>query len=50
MAAEGLLKANPNPTLDEIRQGMAGNICRCGAYAHIFKAVDKAAAYKRQGR
>ncbi len=50
MAAEGLLKANPNPTLDEIRQGMAGNICRCGAYAHIFKAVEKAAVYKRQGR
>jgi xanthine dehydrogenase YagT iron-sulfur-binding subunit len=50
MAAEGLLRANPAPTLDEIRQGMAGNICRCGAYAHIFKAVDKAAALKRQGR
>ena len=50
MAAEGLLRANPSPTLDQIRQGMAGNICRCGAYAHIFKAVDKAAALKRQGR
>lgn len=50
MAAEGLLRVNPTPTLDEIRQGMAGNICRCGAYAHIFKAVDTAAALKRQGR
>jgi len=50
MAAEGLLAANPSPTLDEIRQGMAGNICRCGAYAHIFKAVAKAADLKRQGR
>jgi xanthine dehydrogenase YagT iron-sulfur-binding subunit len=50
MAAEGLLRANPSPTLDEIRQGMAGNLCRCGAYAHIFKAVDKAASLKRQGR
>jgi len=50
MAAEGLLRANPTPTLDEIRQGMAGNICRCGAYAHIFKAVAKAADLKRQGR
>ena len=50
MAAEGLLRANPSPDLDEIRHGMAGNICRCGAYAHIFKAVAKAADLKRQGR
>lgn len=50
MAAEGLLLANASPTLDEIRQGMAGNLCRCGAYAHIFKAVDRAAVLKRRGR
>ncbi len=50
MAAEGLLRANPSPDLDEIRQGMAGNICRCGAYAHIFKAVAKAAELKGQAR
>ena len=50
MAAEGLLRVNPSPTLDDIRQGMAGNICRCGAYANIFKAVAKAADLKRQGR
>jgi len=50
MAAEGLLRANPSPTLDEVRHGMAGNICRCGAYAHIFTAVVKAADLKRQGR
>jgi len=50
MAAEGLLRENPAPNLDQIRQGMAGNICRCGAYAHIFKAVAKAADLKRQGR
>jgi xanthine dehydrogenase YagT iron-sulfur-binding subunit len=50
MAAEALLKINPAPTLEEIRQGMAGNICRCGAYAHIFKSVAKAADLKRQGR
>jgi xanthine dehydrogenase YagT iron-sulfur-binding subunit len=48
MAAEGLLRANPSPTLDDIRQGMAGNICRCGTYAHIFKAVEKAAELKRR--
>jgi xanthine dehydrogenase YagT iron-sulfur-binding subunit len=50
MAAESLLRANPSPDLDQIRQGMAGNICRCGTYAHIFKAVAKAADLKRQGR
>jgi xanthine dehydrogenase YagT iron-sulfur-binding subunit len=50
MAAEGLLRANPAPGLEEIRHGMAGNICRCGAYANIFKAVAKAADLKRQGR
>lgn len=50
MAAEALIMKNPSPSLDEIRQGMAGNLCRCGAYAHIFKAVEKAAAARRQGR
>jgi xanthine dehydrogenase YagT iron-sulfur-binding subunit len=48
MAAEALLRANPSPSLDEIRQGMSGNLCRCGTYAHIFKAVEKAAALKKQ--
>jgi xanthine dehydrogenase YagT iron-sulfur-binding subunit len=47
MAAEGLLRANPEPTLEEIRLGMSGNLCRCGAYAHIFKAVEKAAELKK---
>ncbi len=47
MAAEGLLRANPDPTLAEIRAGMSGNLCRCGAYAHIFKAVKKASALKK---
>lgn len=47
MAAEGLLRANPNPSLEEIRRGMSGNLCRCGSYAHIFKAVDEAAKRRR---
>ena len=46
-AAEGLLRANPHPTMDEIRLGMSGNLCRCGAYAHIFKAVDHAAGQRK---
>ena len=47
MAAEGLLRVNPNPSLDEIRREMSGNLCRCGSYAHIFKAVEDAAKMKR---
>jgi xanthine dehydrogenase YagT iron-sulfur-binding subunit len=47
VAAEGLLRANPHPTIDEIRQGMSGNLCRCGAYAHIFKAVEHAAGQRK---
>jgi xanthine dehydrogenase YagT iron-sulfur-binding subunit len=49
VAAESLLRANANPGFDEIRQGMAGNLCRCGAYGHIFKAVAKAARERRGG-
>jgi xanthine dehydrogenase YagT iron-sulfur-binding subunit len=47
MAVEGLLRARPQPDLDQIRQGVSGNICRCGAYSHIFKAAAKAADLKR---
>ncbi|MCG3193944.1 MAG: (2Fe-2S)-binding protein [Thermoanaerobaculia bacterium] len=43
MAAEGLLRVNPRPSMEEIRHGMSGNLCRCGAYVHIFKSVEKAA-------
>jgi xanthine dehydrogenase YagT iron-sulfur-binding subunit len=47
VAAEGMLRANPHPTMDEIRLGMSGNLCRCGAYAHIFKAVEHAAEQRK---
>jgi len=43
MAAEGLLRAHPSPSPEEIRNGMSGNLCRCGAYVHIFQAVETAA-------
>ncbi len=46
VAVEGLLLANPHPSLEEIRRGLSGNLCRCGAYAHIFKAAERAAALK----
>ena len=47
MSVEGLLRANPTPTLDEVRQGVSGNLCRCGSYALIFKAAQRAAELKR---
>jgi carbon-monoxide dehydrogenase small subunit len=39
-----LLKENPNPTEDEIRHGIAGNLCRCTGYQNIVKAIQAAAA------
>lgn len=39
MAAEGLLRANPAPSADEIRHALAGNICRCTGYDSIVRAV-----------
>ena len=48
MAAEGLLRSNHDPSDEEIREGMSGNLCRCGAYQHIFKAVRRAAELKKE--
>jgi aerobic carbon-monoxide dehydrogenase small subunit len=44
LAAAYLLKHNPKPSEAEIREGLAGNLCRCTGYMRIFDAVDKAAA------
>ena len=49
MAVEGLLRKTPDPSLDEIRNGVSGNLCRCGAYVNIFKAAKKAGELKRGG-
>ncbi|MCB1670197.1 MAG: (2Fe-2S)-binding protein [Gammaproteobacteria bacterium] len=43
MSAEGLLRANPNPTREQARQALAGNLCRCGAYDHYLNGVMRAA-------
>ncbi len=43
IAARALLNENPNPTLDEIKQGLSGNLCRCTGYTRIFEAVSLAA-------
>ena len=43
MAASALLAANPRPSEAEVRRGMSGNLCRCGAYPKIVRAVLDAA-------
>ncbi|HEY4026131.1 MAG TPA: (2Fe-2S)-binding protein [Candidatus Dormibacteraeota bacterium] len=43
MAAAYLLEQNPNPTDDEIRKGLEGNLCRCTGYVNIVKSVSAAA-------
>lgn len=47
MAVEGLLHANPNPTVEEIKKGLKLNLCRCGTYPRVISAVIKAAAVLR---
>jgi xanthine dehydrogenase YagT iron-sulfur-binding subunit len=49
VAVEGLLRAVPEPTLDQIRVGVSGNLCRCGAYVNIFAAAKSAAALRKKG-
>jgi aerobic-type carbon monoxide dehydrogenase small subunit (CoxS/CutS family) len=43
MAAQSLLDLNPHPTLEEVQEGLAGNLCRCGGYQQIAEAVLAAA-------
>jgi carbon-monoxide dehydrogenase small subunit len=43
MAAKALLDRKPQPSLDDIREGLAGNLCRCTGYAKIYEAVLAAA-------
>ncbi len=46
MNAAALLQSNPNPSDEEIDAAMNGNICRCGTYIRIKKAIKRAAAEK----
>lgn len=43
MTAAHLLKTNPDPTLDEVKHAVRGNLCRCGTHPHVFKATLDAA-------
>jgi carbon-monoxide dehydrogenase small subunit len=47
MASVDLLNRNPRPTRQEIREGLAGNLCRCTGYQKIVDAVEKAAEQLR---
>jgi aerobic-type carbon monoxide dehydrogenase small subunit (CoxS/CutS family) len=49
LTARALLAENPNPTHDEIRHALAGNLCRCGSYVKIVEAVRLAAVSMRTG-
>ena len=42
MSATALLISNPNPTREDARQALAGNLCRCGAYDHYLNGVMRA--------
>ena len=44
MRGHRLLQENPNPSEDEIRMGISGNLCRCTGYQNIVKAIQYAAA------
>ena len=48
MQAYWLLKENPNPTEDEIKMGLTGNLCRCTGYQNIIKSVKAAAEEMRK--
>jgi nicotinate dehydrogenase subunit A len=43
MAAKSLLNQTPRPTLEQVKQGLAGNLCRCGTHTRILNAVMRLA-------
>jgi carbon-monoxide dehydrogenase small subunit len=49
MTTKQLLEKNPDPTEEEIREGLEGNLCRCTGYQNIFRAVESAADKLDQG-
>jgi aerobic-type carbon monoxide dehydrogenase small subunit (CoxS/CutS family) len=48
MAAKGLLLENPSPDEEQVRRALSGNLCRCGTYPQVFRAVH-AASGRREG-
>ena len=50
MTAEAFLRYNPNPTDEEIRRAISGNLCRCTGYVNIVKAIQYAAKKQRDAQ
>lgn len=50
MSAKSLLDGNPDPSLDEIKEGIAGNFCRCTGYTKIVESIDAAAQMMKGGK
>ncbi|HET8911716.1 MAG TPA: (2Fe-2S)-binding protein [Ktedonobacteraceae bacterium] len=50
LAGIALLQRNPNPTEEEIRRGISGNLCRCTGYVNIVKAIKYAAAKMQESK
>jgi carbon-monoxide dehydrogenase small subunit len=48
LAAAALLKDNPKPTDEQIKEGMNGNICRCNGYTKILNAIRRVAAQRAE--
>jgi xanthine dehydrogenase YagT iron-sulfur-binding subunit len=47
MASVGLLEKHPNPTPEQIKKGLDGNICRCGTFSRVFEAVSSVKGVRR---
>ena len=47
--ATALIEQVEKPTLEQMKKGLAGNICRCGTYANIFEAIDRTCAARGKG-
>jgi carbon-monoxide dehydrogenase small subunit len=50
MTAKALLEDEPNPSREQIKAALAGNLCRCTGYQQIYEAIEKAAALMREAR
>jgi aerobic-type carbon monoxide dehydrogenase small subunit (CoxS/CutS family) len=50
MAAKGFIDKHPNPTMDEVKHGLGGNLCRCGTYMGVRQAVLEAAKEMKGGK
>lgn len=48
MSVKGLLNRNPDPTREEIREAIAGNLCRCTGYQQIIEAVEYAVEWRKR--